>query len=259
MNLGLKGKRALVTGSSSGLGAAAAEALAVEEAEVAINSRNRERLEAAGKKIKEATGFEPSIITGDVSKPDDVKNIIASAGQLDILVCNAGGPPPGQFVDHLEERWRESADLTLFSAINLTRAVIDGMRERRFGRVIFITSIGVLQPVDGLILSNTFRAGVTGFCKTLSNNYAGDGVTFNCVCPGYTATERLQSLAENMAEQSGKTSEEIISGFAAMIPAGRVGQPEELAALITFLASEKAAFITGASIPVDGGHHRGLL
>ena len=259
MNLGLKGKRALVTGSSSGLGMAAAQALVAEGAEVTINSRNRERLEAAGKKIKEANGAEPLIVVGDVSKPDDVKKIITAAGQLDILVCNAGGPPPGQFVDHSEERWRETADLTLFSAVNLTRAVIDGMRERRFGRVIFITSIGVLQPIDALILSNTFRAGVTGLCKTLSNNYAGDGITFNCVCPGYTATERLKNLAENQAAQAGKTPAEVMDGFAAMIPSGRVGQPEELAALIAFLASEKAAYITGASIPVDGGFHRGLL
>ena len=259
MNLGLKGKRALITGASSGLGAATAMALAAEGVAVAINSRGAERLKKNGRLIHETTGVEPTLISGDVARESDIDTIVKAAGQVDILVSNAGGPPPGQFLDHPTERFREAADLTLYSAVNLTRAVLGGMLERKWGRVIFITSVGVLQPIDNLILSNTFRAGVTGFCKTLSGNYARHGVTFNCVCPGYTATERLLGLAERQAADSGKTAQEVIDGFAAMIPAGRVGQPDELAALITFLASEKAAYITGTSIPVDGGYHRGLL
>jgi len=259
VNLGLKGKRALITGASSGLGAAAAMALAAEGAAVTINSRGEERLKETGRRIHETTGVEPTLIPGDVARESDIGRIVEAAGQVDILVSNAGGPPPGQFLDNPGQRFREAADLTLYSAINLTRAVLGGMLKRRWGRVIFITSVGVLQPIDDLILSNTFRAGVTGFCKTLSGNYAKHGVTFNCVCPGYTATERLLGLAKKQAADTGKTTQELIDGFASTIPAGRVGQPDELAALITFLAGEKAAYITGTSIPVDGGYHRGLV
>jgi 3-oxoacyl-[acyl-carrier protein] reductase len=259
MDLGLKGKRALVTGSSTGLGHAAALALAQEGVHVTINGRDPERLEQAGVRIFEATGVKPKYAVGDVSLSTHIQRIAEKAGDIDILVCNAGGPPPGDFIDHPGERWVEAADLVLFSAINLTRAVIEGMQERRWGRLIYITSVGALQPIDNLILSNTFRAGVTAFCKTVSNNYAQYGITANCVCPGYTATERLWDLAKNVAESTGKTPKEIMEGIAASIPAGRIGQPNELAALITFLASDKAAYITGASIPVDGGLVKALI
>jgi len=259
MELGLKGKKALVTGASAGLGAAAALALAQEGVEVTINGRNLERLEKAGGRIQAVTGVKPQLAVGDVSKPEDVERIVQKAGIIDILISNAGGPPPGDLIDHPKERWLEAADLVLHSAINLTRAVIEEMKERRWGRLIYITSVGVLQPIDNLILSNTFRAGVTAFCKTISNNYAGHGITANCVCPGYTATERLSELAQKVAEASGKAADEIMSGFAASNPAGRVGKPEEPAALIAFLASEKAAYMTGTSIPVDGGLVKALI
>ena len=259
MELGLKGKKALVTGASAGLGAAAALALAQEGAEVTINGRNLERLQKTGESIFTATGLMPKLAVGDVSRSADVERIVREVGQVDILVSNAGGPPPGDFVDHPKERWLEAADLVLHFAINLTRAVIEGMKERGWGRLIYSTSVGVLQPIDNLILSNTFRAGVTAFCKTISNNYARFGITANCVCPGYTATERLRDLARKGAETSGKTADEIMSGFAASNPTGRVGKPEETAALIAFLASEKAAYITGTSIPVDGGLVKALI
>lgn len=259
MELGLKGKKALVTGASAGLGAAAALALAQEGVSVTINGRSLERLQKTGESILEATGVKPLLAVGDVSKPEDVEKIVRKAGAVDILVSNAGGPPPGDFVDHPKERWEEVAGLVLFSAINLTRAVIKGMKQRGWGRLIYSTSVGVLQPIDNLILSNTFRAGVTAFCKTISNNYAKYGITANCVCPGYMATERLWNLARKGAEASGKTADEIMSGFASSTPTGRIGKPEELAALIAFLASEKAAYITGASIPVDGGLVKALI
>ena len=259
MELGLKGKRALVTGSSAGMGAAAALALAQEGAEVTINGRNLERLQKTGEIIYTATGLKPKLVVGDVSRSADVERIVQEVRTIDILVSNAGGPPPGDFVDHPGERWLEASDLVLHSAINLTRGFIEGMKERRWGRLIYITSVGVLQPIDNLVLSNTFRAGVTAFCKTISNNYARFGITANCVCPGYTATERLSELAQKMAEVSGKTADEVMSGFAASNPAGRVGKPEEPAALIAFLASEKAAYITGTSIPVDGGLVKALI
>jgi len=259
MDLRLRDKRVLVCGASAGLGLAAASALAAEGALVTINSRDRERLEKAGHSIHEATDQWPHLAVGDVADSADCERIISEVDHVDILVSNAGGPPPGQFLDHDSDLWQQAHDLVLKSAVNLTRGVLEGMIDRGWGRVIYITSIGVLQPVDGLILSNAYRAGVTGLCKTLSNNYAKHNITFNCVCPGYTATERLNSLAKNMAEQSGQTPEEVLDGFAQLSPAGRVGKPEELAALITFLASRQAAYISGASIPCDGGLYRGLV
>ncbi|MFH1688566.1 MAG: SDR family oxidoreductase [bacterium] len=259
MDLGLKDKRALVTGASAGLGFAAAAALAAEGVRVTINGRDRDRLEKAAERIHEATKQTPACIAGDVSKSDDCSRLVREAGDVDILVSNAGGPPPGQFLEHTPERWQEAHDLVLRSAVNLTYGVLQGMIDRGWGRIIYITSIGVLQPVDALVLSNAYRAGVTGMCKTLSGNYARHGITFNCVCPGYTATERLNNLARTVAEQSGQTPEQVIDGFAGLSPAGRVGKPEELAALITFLAGRPAAYISGASIPCDGGLYRGLV
>jgi 3-oxoacyl-[acyl-carrier protein] reductase len=259
MDLGLKGKKALVTGSSAGLGAAAALALAQEGVQVTINGRSMERLKIAGERIHAATGVMPHMVVGNVSRREDISKIVQGAGDIDILVSNAGGPPPGDFLDHPKERWQETANLVLHFAIDLTRAVIERMKGQGWGRLIYITSVGVLQPIDTLILSNTFRSGVTAFCKTISNNYAKYGITANCVCPGYTATERLWDLARNLAESSGEMPEEIMEGFASSNPARRVGQPEELAALITFLASDKAAYITGASIPVDGGLVKALI
>ncbi|UCD63250.1 MAG: SDR family oxidoreductase [Candidatus Zixiibacteriota bacterium] len=259
MELRLKGKKALVTGASAGLGAAAAMALAEEGVELFINSRDETRLRAAAQKIAEKTAIMPVVCVGDVSRAGDIERLDSQIGAVDILVSNAGGPVPGQFTDLPGERWQEAADLVLFSAVNLTRMVIDGMIERRWGRLIYLTSIGVLQPINDLILSNTYRSGVTGFCKTISNNYAKYGITANCVCPGYTATERLASLAASRAAEGGVSVESVLKGLAADVPAGRIGKPEELAALITFLASEKAAYITGTSIPVDGGAVRALI
>ncbi len=265
MDLQIKGKRALVSGSSAGLGFAAAQALANEGAEVTILSRSGDRLAEAAGRIKSATGHEPHTLAVDLGTSagiETVKNAVAdggSIGPVDILVSNAGGPPPGQFLDHTPEIWENAARLVLDMAIGLTNAVLPGMIERNWGRLIYITSIGVLQPVDALILSNTYRAGVTGFCKTISNNYAKCGITANCVCPGYTATERLQSLAENLASGGSLTPEDVIKGFTEQVPAGRVGKPEELAALITFLAGEPAAYISGSSIAVDGGMNKSLI
>jgi 3-oxoacyl-[acyl-carrier protein] reductase len=265
MQTGLKGKRALVTGASAGLGAAAAMALASEGVELVINSRSRDKLQATADRIEQATGVKPGLAVGDLADQSERVKVILAAreqlrdGSLDILVSNTGGPPPGAFLDHSGEAWADAGKLLLDSAVGLTRAFLPGMLEQKWGRLIYITSIAVLQPVDELILSNAYRAGVTGFCKTVSNTYAGQGITVNCVCPGYTATERLINLAKRRAEQSGGTAEDVIREMAAEIPVGRIGKPEELAALIVFLASDNAAYITGTSIPVDGGLHKGLL
>ncbi|MDH4158078.1 MAG: SDR family oxidoreductase [candidate division Zixibacteria bacterium] len=259
MDLQLKGKRALVTGASAGLGAAAALALAKEGVDVTINARGEEKLEKTANMILGETAVKPVLAPGDVARENDIDRILETAADVDILVVNSGGPPPGQFIDLALSQWGEAHRLLLASAIRLTRGVIDGMLERKWGRLIYITSIAVLQPVNDLILSNTYRAGVTGLCKTISNNYAVHGLTANCVCPGYTATERLQSLAQKRAEAASTTAEAELAAFAADVPAGRLGRPEELAALITFLASDRAAYITGVSIPVDGGLMRALI
>jgi 3-oxoacyl-[acyl-carrier protein] reductase len=263
MDLGIKGKVALVTGASSGLGFAAASALAAEGARVSINSRSADNLKKAALKMKTEAGHLPLTVEGDISASGMAEKVVeetaSKLGPVDILVSNAGGPPAGKFLQHSKEVWRESADLTLYSAIDLARAVVPDMVARKWGRIIFITSVAVKQPIDNLIISNTLRAGVTGFAKSISNELASSGITVNAVCPGYTDTERLKRLAQNQSESSGKSLEEVYADWTAMIPARRVGKPEELAHLIAFLASERAAYINGTSFAVDGGYAKGLL
>lgn len=259
MDLNLKGKKALVTGASLGLGKAVAIALAEEGVQLYLNSRSLENLQNAAEQIKQQTGIEPVLIDADLVAQEGLDKIATSISDIDILISNAGGPPPGKFVDHDDKTWHNANQLVLESARKLTSIVISGMIKRKFGRLIYITSIGVLQPIDDLILSNTYRAAVTGMCKTISNTYAQYGITANCVCPGYTATDRLKSLAKKRSEETGITPEEVLKGFASQVPVGRIGEPKELAALITFLASEKASYITGTSIPVDGGFIKSLI
>ncbi|MFZ5981530.1 MAG: SDR family oxidoreductase [Candidatus Zixiibacteriota bacterium] len=260
----LKGRRALVTGASAGLGAAVAMELAREGAAVVINSRDPQRLDNAAAKIKAATGIVPVTIAANVATGEGLEKIartVCPGGKcdIDILFSNAGGPPPGQFLALDENAFPDAAQLVLDAAIKLTRIVLGGMVERKWGRLIYLTSVGVLQPLDNLLLSNTYRSAVAAFCKTISNNYAQYGITANCVCPGYTATERLENLARQGAKDAGLTPEAVIAGYAANIPARRVGRPEELGALVAFLASDRAAYITGTSIPVDGGFNKALI
>lgn len=259
MDLHLKNKKALVTGASLGLGKATAFALAQEGCELYLNSRSLDNLIVCADEIENGTGIKPILIDADVSTDDGIAKIKSKISDIDILVSNAGGPPPGQFTVHTDSIWNEAGNLILSSARKLTSLVIDSMIARKFGRLIYITSIGVLQPIDDLILSNTYRAAVTAMCKTISNNYAKYGITANCVCPGFTATDRLKNLVAKRKEELGKTEDEIIDMFTSQIPARRIGQPDELASLITFLASDKACYITGTSIPVDGGFIKSLI
>jgi 3-oxoacyl-[acyl-carrier protein] reductase len=263
MDLGLRGKVALVAAASRGLGRAIAFELAREGARVVMCARTRDALDAACREIHESTGADVHSVVADVSVREQIAMVASEAmatfGRVDVLVTNAGGPPAGPFEAHAWEVWERAVNLTLRSAVELTRAVLPGMRLRRWGRVINVTSIAVKQPVDNLMLSNSIRSAVTGFARTLANEVAADGVTVNCVLPGYTRTERVEELADANAAKEGLTRGDVLARFEREIPMRRLGEPDELAAMTAFLASERASYITGQSIVVDGGWIRALL
>jgi len=263
MDLGLRGKVALVAAASKGLGRAVAEELAAEGARVVICARGRDALEAACKEIAGNTKADVHAVAADVATLDGVALVTREAiqrfGQVDIVVNNAGGPPSGLFEKHDWSAWQNAVDLTLRSAVELTRAVLPGMRERRWGRVLNITSIAAKQPVDGLMLSNSIRAAVTGWARTLANEVARDGVTVNCLLPGFTQTDRVVELNAANAKREGLTVEDVEKRTTAQIPMRRIGEPREFGALAAFLASERASYITAQSIAVDGGWIRSLL
>ncbi|HDL90442.1 MAG TPA: SDR family oxidoreductase, partial [Thermodesulforhabdus norvegica] len=230
-------------------------------ARLAICALDDPELPKAVEEIKKTTGCEIIGIPADVSNPEEARNFVRKAidyyGTVDILVNNAGGPPSKNFLEIEDELWLFGFRLNLLSAIVMTREVVPIMKEKRWGRIINMTSVSVKQPIEGLILSNTIRMGVVGFAKTLSNELAPYNITVNNVCPGYTLTDRVRKLAEVTAEKEGTTPQEIIKRWESQIPMGRLGTPEEFAALVTFLASERAGYITGASIQIDGGWYRG--
>ena len=262
MDLGLKGKTALVCGSSQGLGRAIADALAAEGANVVLNSRSQEKLKVVRDEIVAATGANVAIAAADLTDPAGaeaaVNAAIAAFGRVDILVTNTGGPPAGAFESHTAEVWSTAIAQNFESVVNLTRAVLPGMKERRWGRIVNVTSISVKQSVVGLILSNSLRAGVTGFAKTIANEVAPFNVTVNNVLPGFTRTERLIHLAEAVAEREDLTVEGAYQSWEDEIPMGRLADPPELGAVAAFLCSEKASYVTGQSIAVDGGWIKGL-
>jgi 3-oxoacyl-[acyl-carrier protein] reductase len=263
MDLGLKDKVALVAASSQGLGRAVAEELAAEGASLVLCARDSRTLAETAADIAEKTGAHVLAIPADVTVTADIKRLVDAANErferIDILVTNAGGPPAGRFEQLTREQWENAIRLTLLSAVELARLVLPGMKERRWGRIINITSIAVKQPVENLLLSNSLRAGLTGFARTLANEVAADGVTVNNVLPGYTRTERLDELAEMMAEKQGISPGEFRGKWEKEIPMGRLGEPREFAAMVAFLASERASYVTGTSIQVDGGWIRSLL
>ncbi len=263
MDLGIAGKRALVTGASAGLGWAAARALAGEGVRVAIASRDPERVRSAAARIGTAGGAPVVALTGDVSRAGDPERLVSEAASalagLDILVANAGGPPGGDFEDADEARFAQAIDLTLRSAERLARAALPHLKAAGWGRIVFLTSIAAREPREGLLLSNTLRPAVHGLAKSLARAYAPAGVTVNCVCPGYTDTERLEVLAEGAAARQGIGRSEVYARWRANIPRGELGRPEEVAAAVAFLCSGPAAFVNGVSLPVDGGESRSLL
>jgi 3-oxoacyl-[acyl-carrier protein] reductase len=263
VELGLRDKVALVAASSRGLGYAIAHELAIEGAAVVMCARGAPRLEQAAREIAEATGARVVPVAGDVAKLEDVASIADRAldelGRVDVLVTNSGGPPAGTFDTTSHEAWKAAVDVLLTSAVELTRAMLPGMKERRFGRILNVTSITVKQPVENLILSNALRAAVTGMARTLASEVASFGITVNNLLPGYTRTERLTELADATAARGGGTAKDFYARLESEIPARRLGEPRELASLAAFLASERAAYITGQSIAVDGGWIRGLF
>lgn len=263
MDLGLRRKVALVAAASKGLGRAIAEELAAEGASLAICSRDAKAIEAAGRDITASTGVPVLARAADVSRASDIAAFVDAAlesyGHIDILVTNTGGPPSGPFDAHDARAWLAATETLLFAPLEFARRVLPGMRERRWGRILNVTSIAVKQPVDGLILSNSLRAAVTGWAKTLANEEAKHGITVNNLMPGHTDTDRVRELATATAAREGLSVEQVLARREREIPMGRMGTPREFAALAAFLASERASYITGTSIPVDGGWIRSLV
>ena len=262
MDLGLSGRVALVAAGSRGLGRAVAEELAAEGATVVICARGAEALDEAVRTIGAAGGRAHGLVA-DVAQRGEAARVVAETerlfGRVDVLVTNAGGPRSAKFDGLTEDDWSQAVRLLLDSAVAFARAVVPGMRQRRWGRILNVTSIAAKQPVDGLMLSNSVRAAVIGFARTLATEVAADGVTVNNLLPGYTRTSRVEDLARQMTAGDGGREGGLIARWEAEIPMRRIGEPREFAALAAFLASERASYITGQSIAVDGGWIKSLL
>lgn len=263
MDLGLNGKVALVTAGSKGLGKAIALELAREGATVAIASRSEAELRKAAAEIAEATGQRPFVHAADLTVGAEIDRLVAATlaqfGRIDILVNNTGGPPPGYFDDFDDAQWQRAVDLLLLSSVRLIRGVLPGMRERRWGRIINSTSVAVKQPIGPLLLSNAVRTAVIGLAKSLSNEVAAEGITVNNLLPGSIYTDRVIQNNAIGAERTGRTVEAIRRAAEDEIPMKRYGRVEEYAAAAAFLASERASYITGVNLLVDGGVYKGSM
>ncbi len=266
MDLGLKGRVAIVAAASQGLGKATALGFVREGAHVVICGRDKKRIEAAGKELRQHCASKKQTVlpvVGDVSRLKDVKHVVKSAVEkferLDILVTNAGGPPSGSFADLSDDKWETGFAQNLLSVIRFMREVLPVMRKQQWGRVINITSLTVKQPVNDLIVSSTLRPGIIGIAKVLANLHASEGITINNVAPGYIMTGRQEELGKMRAGKKGLSFDEYVRDVTKEVPAGRFGTPEELANVIVFLASERASYVTGTTLSVDGGLVKFLL
>jgi 3-oxoacyl-[acyl-carrier protein] reductase len=263
MDFGLNGRVALVAAASRGIGYAAARELAREGARVFLCSRDEGRALEAARKITQESGAECVGVAADVTKDEDAARFVETAqeqaGRVDIIVTNAGGSQSATFASAGLDDYRRAFELNALSAIRLARLSVPLMRERGWGRVVNITSISVKQPIDGLLLSNTVRAGLTGWAKTLSTELATEGITVNNVAPGWTLTEHQEELAEVRGRTAGLTKDEMVAQWASQIPMRRLARAEEIAAAVAFLASERASYITGVTLQVDGGWVRALF
>jgi 3-oxoacyl-[acyl-carrier protein] reductase len=262
METGLKGRVAVVAASSQGIGLATAEAFAAEGCCVAMCARKGQKLEAAAEKIREQSRGEVFAQVLDVTEAagvhDFVEAVIHKFGSVDICVTNAGGPPAKGFLSASIEEWRKAVDANFLSAVYFSREVIPHMQRKRWGRIITLTSVSTKQPVPDLVLSNAVRAAVVGLVKSLSNEFGKDGITVNNVGPGYTATDRLKELARVRSAAQGKSEDEIFAAWANDAALKRVAEPREVADAIVWLASDRASYITGQTILVDGGAYKGL-
>ncbi len=256
MDLGLKGKRALVMAASRGLGYACARGLAREGCHLVICSRDENRIETAADAIRRETGAKVKALVADVSSQAEAKRLVDAAvseyGGLEIVVHNAGGPPAGETLAMTEEQWQKAFEQNLLSFTRIVGAAVPEMEKARYGRLLTIASSSIKQPIPNLALSNALRAGVWGIAKTLSRELAPKGILVNVIAPGRLDTERIAELDQANAQKSGKTIEDVRKASVASIPLGRLGRPEELANLVVFLSSQAASYITGQAITVDG-------
>ncbi|MEK7866439.1 MAG: SDR family oxidoreductase [Planctomycetota bacterium] len=260
MDLGIKGRVALVTASSRGLGRACAIALAKEGAKVSICAREKDKLIQAEGELKSLGATVYSAVT-DLNKLGDIDRLVegtrTALGPIDILVANTGGPPIGYFLSLSSQMWEDAFRLLVEGVAHLARLVLPGMKERKWGRIVAIESTSVKQPIDGLVLSNSLRMAVVGMFKSIALEAAASGVRVNVVCPGSMDTDAIQRVMQLGAQRDGVTIEEARARLEKGIPVGRMGKPEELADVVAFLASERSSFVTGVTLPVDGGMIRG--
>jgi 3-oxoacyl-[acyl-carrier protein] reductase len=262
MDLGLRDRVAIVAAASRGLGKACAMELAREGSRVVLCARKEDDLVATVTEIREVTRADVRYHVVDLTDEAQIRHLadetLRRYGRIDILVTNNGGPPPGYFDDLDDAAFHTGHERTLLSAVRLIRSVLPAMRLQGWGRIVNITSISVKQPIDDLLLSNVYRAGVVGLAKTLSRQVAADGITVNNVAPSYTRTERIAEIFQARAAEQGRSVDEVMAESAAGYPMGRMAEPEELAALVAFLASERASYISGTTIQVDGAFYRGM-
>lgn len=262
MDLGIAGKCALVTAASRGLGRACAVALAAEGCRVVVSSRGGSALDEAAAEIRGSTGADVEAVAADVSERRDLERLVRAAGDrfggVDILVTNTGGPAPGTFATTDDAAWAEGFDNTLMNVVRLSRLCLPWMRENAWGRIVHVTSVSVKQPIGNLVISNSVRAAVHGLSKTMATEFGSDGVLVNCVCPGLHLTDRLRELAEVRGKANGRDPEEELAAMEASVPVGRLGDPADFASVVAFLCSERARFVTGTSVLVDGGATLGV-